>query len=222
MLTNKNAGRRFVFTTTALLASVGPQVAHQATAHAIDTGWTYEQAFQYADDGLWEPYTWGGGWWFDDDSGIRPCNAPSKDQHDGSCGRNPRSWAQATGNLPEGPDCAGYVGKVWAVNTGITDENRYFHPYASGAWSGDRSHTFNGQQEWKPVKWSMLQGLDALANGNHIFMYYGQDSKGRMTTLEAMDTRDGVVPNTRTWDSVEKNYSAETRFMWAHGNKNVH
>lgn len=146
---------------------------------------SFANASKFAHDGLWEPYTWGGQWWFDNDS-FRARQG---------CCYDPASKSTSSSAPREGPDCSSYVSKVWTVPTYSRQNEPNGHPYTTATYWNNES--FEGK--WQKVRggFSGLQTLDVMVRRDgdrgHMVLFEARRNDGRIRTLEAHTTDLGVL-----------------------------
>lgn len=189
---------------TGLLVAAG-LVAPAGPADAgFDNTWTKGYAFDYAVTGLYERYVYGGSNWIDNNR-----------------------WDSSR---DEGVDCSAYFSKSWAIPEYSSPQVRSGHPYTTGSvYPGGASYTrmvnrdnprvdnFGGSYggTTDPIMTTWVYRRSAGGPGDHMGLFWYEDSRGVWRMLEAKGAKYGVVADYRALSTLIKwNYRRFERSQW--------
>lgn len=161
-------------------------IAPHAAAWEYDPYRSKDASWDYARDGVWERYVFGGATF-----------------------RNNDSW-----DSDEGLDCSGYAAKVWAV-AHYSWPMSYYHPYSTyDFYYGFPYGVFKARTRAALLNtWTYRTSEGGPSN--HMGLFRVQTSDGAWTTYEARGSSYGVVVHTR-WLStlINWNYKRMDRASW--------
>ena len=178
----RRLGHAAVIVAIAVTTVIGPARG----ADAYSTTWTKSQALNYAGDGLWERYVFGGAKF-----------------------RNNNYW-----DSDEGIDCSGYVAKVWAVDR-YTYPMTFYHPYSTyNFYYGFPYEVFKDRSRGQLLNaWTYRSGSGGP--GDHMGLFISQNSNGSWQMYEARGSSYGVVVTNRYISTlINWNYRRTDRRDW--------
>jgi hypothetical protein len=178
--------KRLINIAIGLVLFAGMTVGSTRPAAAYSTAWTKAQALDYAGDGLYERYVFGGAKF-----------------------RNNNTW-----DSDEGLDCSGYVAKVWAVDR-YTYPMTFYHPYSTtsfyngfpyGVFKDRNTAQLLNAWVYKRSDGSGHMGLFISKNSNGTWKAY--EAKGASYGV--------VVSNQSISTLINRNYRRTDRKDWSY------
>jgi hypothetical protein len=164
----------------------GLMVATMRPAAAYSTTWTKTQALDYAKDGVYERYVWGGAQF-----------------------RNNDTW-----DSDEGVDCSGYAAKVWAVDR-YTYPMTFHHPYSTADfYNGFAYGVFKDRSTAATMNaWTYRQSTGGPSD--HMGLFISKNTDGTWKAYEAKGASYGVISSKKSISTlISYNYRRSDRKNW--------
>ncbi len=196
---------RLVAGAVALAVASTLTVGTAATAYCPEgcsgsNGWAKGDAYNYGYHGLRERYVFGGAkGWIDNNT-----------------------WDASS---TEGVDCSEYVRRLWALPGYVGEHASTSHPYSTATFiTGDVPDTYrvsssdmnSGNAYGDPWMTTWVYRESYGGPGNHMGVFYAQDSDGYWRVMEAKGSDYGIVMGRRRLsDLLRWNYRRFERRYWA-------
>ena len=173
-------------TITGVLIAVIVGLIPHASAWEYDPYRSKSASLEYAKDGVWERYLFGGATF-----------------------RNNNTW-----DSDEGADCSGYAAKVWAVDR-YSWPMDFYHPYSTEHFYYGFPYAVFKDRRTASLLTAWTYRDNEGGPGNHMGLFRTKTGDGSWTTYEARSSSYGIVVHTRTLSKlISWNYRRTDRKSW--------
>ena len=157
-------------------------------ASAYDVTWTKAKALDYAGDGLYEKYVYGGAQF-----------------------RNNNTW-----DSDEGIDCSGYVAKVWAVDR-YTYPMTFYHPYNTGSFYNGFAYEVFKDRTTAQLLNAWTYRVSSGGPSDHMGLFISKNTDGTWKAYEAKGSAYGVIVSKKSISTlISYNYRRTDRRDWGY------